>query len=332
MYDTRLTDTSLSLDSILERTTEYDIYSHYISDNQFSIGKIISSPFREDKNPSFGVFKSSKTSSLLYKDLSTGSTGNCVHFIQQLFNLTYRQALIRILKDIVNFNLKSSVKGTSIKEDYRTTSTVISIKRKNFCEADDLYWNQYCLFRDDLRHFNVIPIQMYWINEIVQSWAYKWVNPGYAYQVYNKYKIYKPLSEFKKDKWLSNCTNYDVQGMEQLVDNGDLLIITKSLKDVMVLHKLGYNAIAPNSENNGVPKCIIDNLKKRFTRIVVLYDNDEAGINGSKKLCDKYQLESIMIPIGLPKDISDYIKEYKMDDTKKLIKDMLCEEANINKD
>jgi len=324
MYDTRLIEDSLSLESILEKVTEYDIYSYYIGD-KFAIGKIMSSPFRVDKHPSFGIFKSNKTSSLLYKDLSTGLTGNCVQFVQQLFKLSYRDSLTKILDDYKSNLLKISTEGITIKEDYKSTNTIISVRKKPFCKTDDLYWNQFSLFRDDLRHFNVYPIQEYWINEIVQPWSYNEANPGYCYQVYNKYKIYKPLSN-KKDKWIGNCNNYDIQGLEQLDDKGDLLIITKSLKDVMVLYKLGYKSIAPNSENNGIPKCIINNLKSRFTKIVVFYDNDFSGINGSMSLCDKYDLESIMIPVGLPKDISDYIKEYGIKEASKLMKEELCEE------
>jgi hypothetical protein len=331
MYDTRLIEDSLSLDSILEKVTEYDVYSYYIGD-KFSIGKVISSPFREDKNPSFGIFKSNKTSSLLYKDLSTGSTGNCVQFVQQLFKLSYRDSLIKILDDYKNNLLKISTEGITIKEDYRSTNTIISVRKKPFCKTDDLYWNQFGLFRDDLRHFNVYPIQEYWINEIVQPWSYNEANPGYSYQVYNKYKIYKPKALKKEGKWIGNCTNYDIQGLEQLDDKGHLLIITKSLKDVMVLYKLGYKSIAPNSENNGVPKCIIDNLKSRFTKILILYDNDEAGRKGAINLSTKTNFNTIFIPLDnfATKDISDYVKRYGIEQTSKLMKE-LCEEDTNKK-
>ena len=322
MYDTRLADTELSLQSILEKTTEYDIYRYYLG-SQFVIGKIMSSPFHADRHPSFGLFKSSKTGSILYKDLSTGNSGNCVHLVQKLYSLSYREALIRIITDIVSNNLSISCQGVHIREEFANTPTIISIKKKNFCKADDLYWGSFCLFRDDLRHFNVFPIQMYWINEIVQPWAYKWANPGYAYQVYNKYKIYKPLED-KNNKWVTNCNSYDIQGLEQLNDSkGDLLIITKSLKDVMVLYKLGYKSIAPNSENNGIPKKIIDNLKSRFTRIVILYDNDEAGINGGNKLKSKTNFETIFLPDTNTKDISDYVKLNGLEKGKEMIKQLL---------
>ena len=321
MYDTRLTDIDLSLEGILDKITEYDIYKYYIGAN-FALGKIMSSPFRSDKNPSFGIFKSTRTSSLLYKDLATGSTGNCIQFVKELYNISYRESIIKIIGDLINNNLKRSVEGINIREKYKTTSTVISVRKKNFCNIDDKYWNQFCLFRDDLRHFNVFPIQTYWLNEIVQPWTYKWDNPGYAYQVYNKYKIYKPLS-IKKWKWISNCSSYDIQGMEQLTYKDNLVIITKALKDVMVLYKLGYNAIAPNGENHSIPKEVITDLQNRFKSIVIFYDNDEAGIQGANKITTKYNLKTIFIPNNEPKDISDYIKQYGIDKSKELMKQLI---------
>lgn len=321
MYDTRLIEKELSIDSILEKVTEYDIYRYYIGQS-FKLGRIMKSPFREDKHPSFGIFKSNKYGSLLFKDLSTGKTGNCVQFVQELFNISYRESLIKILNDLTNNNLSNSVEGILVREEYESTSTIISVSRKSFCKIDDNYWNQYCLERSDLKHFNVYPIETYWINEIVQPWAYNKVNPGYAYQIYNKYKIYRPL-EVKSRKWISNCSSYDMQGLEQLEYQGDLLIITKSLKDVMVLYKIGYNAIAPHGENHIIPSRIVDSLKQRYNKIVILYDNDNGGKEGAKKLSEKYNIPTIFIPYTNYKDISDYVKEFGLEEGKKLIKELI---------
>ena len=40
-----------------------------------------------------------------------------------------------------------------------------------------------------------------------------------------------------------------LQGAHQLPAEGELLVVTKSMKDVMCLYSLGITAIAPNSEN-----------------------------------------------------------------------------------
>lgn len=44
----------ITLDWILSKVTEYDIYAKYIG--EFKVGMIYNSPFRKDKNPSLESF------------------------------------------------------------------------------------------------------------------------------------------------------------------------------------------------------------------------------------------------------------------------------------
>lgn len=328
MYDTRLADIDLSLEGLLTKTTEYDIYRYYIGDN-FKLGRVMSSPLREDKTPSFSIFKSSKSGSLLFKDQATGDTGNCIQFVMLKENLSYRQAVIRIMKDTVSSNLTMSTKGIEIKEDYKDTSSIISIYKRNFNTTDDIYWNQYSITREDLKEYNVLPIHSYLINGIDSSWSNSNINPGYAYLIFNKIKIYKPLAD-KKFKWVSNCSSYDLQGLEQLKYSSDTLIITKSLKDVIILNKLGYNAIAASSENTDIPKNIIDHLKSRYSNIIIFYDNDEAGKIGANKIATKNNFKTIFIPDQTTKDISDYTKAYGLEKSKELLIQLINESTNTN--
>src|SRR5208283_5458458 len=146
MYDTRLTYEDLSVESILERITEYDIYKYYIGD-AFKLGRIMHSPLREDKNASFGIFKG-RNGRLLYKDLATGSTGNCIQFVAELQKCSYRDAILIISKDLDSKALRITTCGININENYKNVKTVISIKKKNFTDTDDNYWGQFCLFRE----------------------------------------------------------------------------------------------------------------------------------------------------------------------------------------
>src|SRR5690606_12979161 len=82
-------------------------------------------------------------------------------------------------------------------------------------------------------------------------------NPMYSYQIDDKFKIYRPFSPDKKYKWLSNTRIDNIQGMKQLPERGELLIITSSLKDCMVLRVLGYYAIAPMGEGMIIPEHIM---------------------------------------------------------------------------
>jgi hypothetical protein len=181
--------------------------------------------------------------------------------------------------------------------------------------VDDEYWGQYGIDRTILKKFNVFPISFFWINDVIQTLIYTKDSPMYAYKIFNKFKIYRPLSKFRKDKWRTNCSNLDLQGYEQLPETGDLLILTKSLKDVMVLYTLGYNAVALQSENDHLNKSVYESLCERFKNIVIFFDNDEPGIKSAIKLSEQYDmryvhLDSVLHSVYNIKDISDYIKDF----------------------
>lgn len=62
-------------------------------------------------------------------------------------------------------------------------------------------------------------------------------------------------------------------------EGGDYIVITKSLKDVMCLYEFGIPAIAPCSENLFLTESQYEKIKKKFKRILVLYDNDRPGMS-----------------------------------------------------
>lgn len=335
MYDLENIVEVDSLGDLLKLTTEYDIYSYYIGD-QIIIGRIMRSPLRQDTHPSFGIFKSSIRGNLMWKDQATGKTGNVVMFVSELKQITYEEALKQILLDIELSNIRTTKEGKSLEESYKKVRTTISVQKKNFTETDDEYWESYFITRDILKKFDVYPILTFWVNDIPSSLFYSKEQPLYAYQVFDKFQIYCPKGQ-KKNKFRTNTTIFDIHGLEQLPKYGKLLIITKSKKDVMVLDRLGYNAIAPCGENTPIPKVIIDDLKQRFNRIIILYDNDKAGLEGAEKLANEHGLKWGYIPIHYYdmfkiKDISDFIKNYKVTKTRDLLKEIItsCEKEDTN--
>jgi len=333
MYDFENTVEIDSLKDLLKLTTEYDIYSFYIG-TQFHIGKIMRSPLRKDIHPSFGIFKSSIRGNLMWKDQATGKTGNVIMLVSELFNLTYEKAIQYIVSDIESKKIVTTKKGTAIVESYKKVRTTISIQRKNFTEIDDDYWLSYFITRDILKKYNVCPILTFWVNDIPSNLFYSKKQPLYAYQIFDKFQIYSPLGE-RKNKFRTNSTIFDIHGLEQLPQYGKLLIITKSKKDVMVLDRLGYNSIAPCGENTPIPENIMKDLKNRFNKIVIFYDNDPAGINGAIKLSNGHAIKWVHIPIKYYnmfkiKDISDYIKNFKITKTRELLKEIImnCEKED----
>lgn len=313
IYDTtKVKDTfNITLDWILSRVSEYDIYAAYIGN--FKVGMIYNSPLRKDKTPSFGCFYSRKTKQLLFKDHGTGQCGNVIKFIELYTGITNYSD---ILKDIVErLKITNDTQLVSSKQYIPSTETVIGVVRQEFTETDINYWKQFNITVETLRKFGVSSIKYYLCNGIVKS-IYKEDNPMYAYKVYNHFKIYKPLAD-KYTKWRNNLTELDIQGFKQLPKIGDILIITKSMKDVMCLYEMGIPAISPSSESTFIPDKILEQLKKRFKRIIILFDRDSSGCKNSVKIWNKYHLKPLFINKKFKsKDISDAIKNNSFKDVK----------------
>lgn len=302
---------NITLDWILSKVTEYDIYAKYIG--QFKVGMIYNSPFRKDKNPSFGIYYSKRTKQLLFKDHGTGECGNVIKFVS-LF--TGKTEYNDILSDIVdNLNITNNTKLVSSKQYIPPTETVIGVVRQEFTDVDINYWKQFNISINTLKKFNVNSIKYYLCNGIVKG-TYKRENPMYAYKVYNNFKIYRPLAD-KYTKWRNNLTDYDIQGYEQLPQKGDILFITKSMKDVMCLHEMGYPAVSPSSESTFLPKDVLEQLKTRFKRIIILFDRDAAGVKRSRKLSRETGLEAMFINKKFKaKDVSDAVKANSFEEIK----------------
>lgn len=320
MYDStkiKQQDAPITLDYILSKVTEYDIYARYIG--QFKIGFIYNSPFREDKNPSFGIFRSRKSGKLLFKDHGNGECGDVIKFVELYTGLTnYNDTLNRIVTDM---SITNNTKLKSIKQ-YESKDTVIGVVRQDWTDIDKQYWSQFSITKETLIKFNVSSIKYYLCDGIVKG-IYKNENPMYAYKVYDHFKIYRPLAD-KYTKWRNNLAPYDIQGYEQLPKKGDLLIITKSLKDVMCLYEMGYTAISPSSESTFLTPDVIDDLKLRFKRILICFDRDISGVKNMRKISLKTGLKGFLVhKKWKAKDISDAIKLNGFEIIKNWLKEIL---------
>ena len=292
-----------TLDWILSKVTEYDIYASYLG--EFKVGLIYNSPFREDKNPSFGIYYSKRTKQLLFKDHGTGQCGNVIKFVSLITGKTNYDD---ILEDIVNHtHITNRTKLASYKHYIPSTETIIGVVRQDFTETDKKYWSQFNIGLETLKMYHVSSIKYYLCNGIVKG-IYKDDNPMYAYKVYNHFKIYRPLAD-KYHKWRNNLEQNDIQGYEQLPETGELLIITKSLKDVMCLYEMGIPAVSPSSESTFIPNEALEVLKKRFKRILICFDRDNPGIKNMRKISLKTGLNCFLVHKKFKaKDISDAVK------------------------
>lgn len=77
----------------------------------------------------------------------------------------------------------------------------------------------------------------------------------------------------------------------------------------MCLYEMGIPAISPSSESTFIPNDVLEHLKKRFKRIIIMFDRDEAGVKYLRKMSQKTGLEGMLVHKRFKaKDISDAIK------------------------
>lgn len=77
----------------------------------------------------------------------------------------------------------------------------------------------------------------------------------------------------------------------------------------MCLYEMGYNAIAASSETTFIPDDILENLKKKWKHIIILYDRDKAGVKSAREYSKQYGLDAIFVHKKFKaKDISDAVK------------------------
>ena len=315
MYSTR-TAITMSLKDLLDKLDDYDIYSYYVG--QFKIGKLFNSPLRsDDKNPSFAIFKG-VNGKLFFKDHGSGEGGNAIKFVKLYKGIQTRDELERELLRIVrkmNPNSGNAIRTYSYSVDSGPTD--IGIVRQPFTDVDKQYWKQFHISIDTLKKFQVFSIKYFLCNRVVRG-TYKENSPMYAYKVDDKFKIYRPLAS-KYTKWRTNLTNWNVQGLSEIPkEGGNLLIITKSLKDVMCLYEMGFNAIAASSETTFIPDDMLQSLRSKWKHIVILYDRDKTGMLESRKYSRQYKLDAIFVHKKFKaKDISDAVKNNSFADVKK---------------
>ena len=305
MYSTK-TAITMSLKDLLEKVSDYDIYSYYLG--SFKPGKLMNSPLRpDDKIPSFAIFPS-KTGDLLFKDHGTGESGNALKFIKLYRGIQTREELEReLLKIVRRLNPNQEIRTATRTKLVGSGVTNIGVVRQPFTDIDKKYWKQFHISIDTLKQFNVFSIKYFLCNNIVRG-IYKEDNPMYAYKVDDRFKIYRPLAS-KYTKWRTNLHNTNIQGYAQLPDSGNLLFITKSLKDVMCLYEMGFSAISPSSETTFLPDSILQSLRSKWKHIVILYDRDAAGMQNARQYSKQYKIDAIFVHKKFKaKDISDAVK------------------------
>lgn len=331
---------SITKESLLTKVSEYQIFKYYCPNFQ-EVGKKFNSTLRNDKKPSCVIYID-YTGRLIYHDLGKIKIKlDCFNYVKYYlklkFNIDYNfneilqvisndLNLIKVTKNIV----VSSINYIGLPDSKLTRATsTMRIKERKWLKSDT-YFDDYCITdKKLLKFYNVKPTSHYWISSRKSSelfLAYNWedniYDPCYTYDHLNGlYKCLRPYCENKIfDKWKSNVPRDTLSGWEQLDNNADTLIVTKSLKDCIAWRLFGFNAVAPQSESIFMSDNTFELLKYRFKEIIINYDNDKAGLYTMESVKEDFNIQRFIFHSN--KDISDSLYYKGFEYTKNIIKNL----------
>lgn len=328
MYFSSL-EPEITKELILSKTNQESIMQYYTGMDVTS-KKLHLSPFRNDHKITCSFYKS-KSDILYLHDFATNEHINCFQVVMKKYGVNYYEALRIIAKDFEiikgnNSNLKE--KPIQIQPLKETESVRIQVQIKNYTEEELEWWKQFGISVKTLKKFHVFSLEHVFLNgELKFTSSSKCPIYGYYFgkdkNGVEKWKIYFPLKT--EYRFLNNLSKKVLQGYHQLPKTGDLLVITKSLKDCASLYEYNIPAVAPSSESTFCTEKQVEEFKLRFKHIIVMYDQDKAGKINMYKIRSKYpELDYFVIPSYLnAKDFSDLVKLYGIEKTKNMLNECL---------
>lgn len=320
----------LSKEWILSRISQEEAFEHYMG-RSLNLSSRFCSPLRSDKHPTCTMaYFSGK---LFFRDWSMPNAMDVFNFVQTKYKISYQEALRQIATDFELWEVEPTLMPTYLLdqgESLKSRKREIAVKIQPFTGEDLEFLKSYHLTSAQTTKFKVFSLKYAWL-QTKTYYIHQTGDPALGYYFgtdehkSQRWKIYFYKRRDHRPRFLGNTNR--IAGWIQLPEKGELVVLTKSLKDVMVLDLFGVPAISMQSESTFPYPEIIDELQERFSKVVSLYDFDYAGISGACRLRRVYGIEPLFLTNGrfntvdfAAKDISDYIRENGIEATEALIR------------
>jgi DNA primase len=283
--------------------------------------------FKQERTPSMCIYYSDTDKQYKFKDFSSGKSGNGAALVSEMYNITYGQAIQKIISDYTAYLEDGHIESAPIGNDgivakprYKVTSATI----RPWNTADANFWVQFGINSRLLDAHNIKPLQKYTMTRMLNDTEEVITIErhgiyGYYDNEDNLCKIYQPGQTSKK---FIKVKDY-VQASDQLTGS-NCLIICSSLKDVLALKAMkfkGIDAIAPDSENSIISKEYMTDLMTRYKKVFTLFDDDIAGIKAMYKYKEMYGISYLHLQMS--KDLSDSIRDYGINNVQVVLHHML---------
>lgn len=314
----------ISQEELWEKTDNgLSVFEQEIED--FSLIKNVKNPFKEERNPSARIKKSSKSGLYLlniYND--EGGFYNAITFIQHKYNLNYQEAIDYILGKIT----ANPVKKT--KKEVKNSTFYYDFEPMPFSKEHTDY---YCCGLDEkflTKEMDIYAVKRYAINKNIKypkkdEFMFCYEHRNIEGKITNRVKLLTLGKNVeKKDKWRTNCLPYEFFYTHKIKDN-KLVFLSKSNKDAAITQKLGITTIAAMSENKWNIAEGLVKLKDVYPNVkfVLNLGSDNQAKETSIWLSKEFKLNWFNTPNRfLQNDINDnfsYVKAFGMESFKKLL-------------
>lgn len=317
----------ITKDFILSKVNQESIMQYYTG-LDVSSKKLMLSPFRIDNHFTVSFYKS-KSNILYLHDFATNEHINCFQAVMKKFGVNFYEALDIIAKDfgLIEGSNDLKIKPLNIQPLKETESSRIQVQIKNYSNEELEWWKQFGISVKTLKKFHVFSIEYVFLNGELKFSSSKQC-PIYGYYFgkdkngIEKWKIYFPLKA--EYRFLNNLSKKVLQGYHQLPKTGELLVITKSMKDLMAMYEFGISAVSPNSETLFIDDKKLEEFKNRFKHILVLYDQDKPGKHNMWLIRKQHpELNYYFLPWYLAKDFTDSIKLVGIENMKEYVNEFM---------
>lgn len=312
----------VSVEAILEKTTEYQIYRHFLRRN-FTVNRAFSSPFHKDNNPSFLI--GNKGGFYYHLDFTDPMyRGNCFQFVMQLHHVSFEEALVMINEELcLGIGERKAVVVVKydepvIEKAYRT----IQVVPKKFTPEELKYWSEYYQGIPELTAENVFSVGKLFLDKERFILGDNNMTFGYLYE--DKYwKIYRPRIK-GKGKWISSVPLQVVDGLDK-VKGCKKTIVAKAKKDKMIFNYFTCACAVQNESIAAFGEDTVTMLKEETETVYVAFDSDEPGVKSSWQVTKQFGWKHLNVPYSYleegVKDFSDLCKKHGLRKVKEYLRE-----------
>lgn len=316
------TSSSISKTEIFNKFSETEVLCAVFPEIT-EIPCLICSPLRTDSNPSFSIYMDNNNH-IRFKDHgNTGIQGGLIDLLCKYWNCTFNQCIDKICTLMIKES-DITIKPKQIRTFTRKESDTLSklqVTIRPWRDYDYEYWKSYGITRRWLKYAEIYPISYKIITkkDSLTDKGKKYVFPTdkYAYCFVERkegklqLKVYQPFNK-NGFKWCSKMDASVIGLWTKIPEYGDRVIICSSLKDALVIScQLHIPTLCLQGEGYNISDTAIKELKRRYKKIFISFDTDEAGKMDGKKLAERTGFTNVVPDLGTEKDFSDYYRSLK---------------------